>query len=1093
VIVRHAIVGRDAEFEAVQRFLERLAAEPAALVVEGEAGIGKTTVWLEAIRQAEARAWRVLQARPAESEAQHSYAALADLLVDVFDELRFSLPAVQERALAAALLRGEPDEAAEPRTTATGFVGLLTALAEQSPVVVAVDDVQWLDSASEAALVFAARRLPARLGLVVTRRTQGRVDLPLGLARALPEDRVRRVVPGPLSLAGLHEMVDDRLGWSLPRPLLARLANTSGGNPFFALEIARDLAEDARGSVAGEPLPVPRSLEELVATRVGSLSDTARQAVLAAAALSRPTAATIAEALESEDRLRAALVEAEEAGVLVSDGDRVRFAHPLLASAVYGAASPGRRRQLHERLAAVVSDAEERARHLALSATEPDETIAAELEQAAQQGAKRGAQQAAAELYEASRRLTPGGRHGELARRALGQAAALLAAGDIDGARSLAEQAAASPATELHAQALYLLGEILWVAGTTQPASEHLQRALAAAPDDQDLAARVYPKLVYFNVAHDPPGASKLADVAVDALDPERSPGALASVLVSRYWVGLLLGEAPRPELLERWRELEARAGPEAPKSALPLIHFHSVDDFEAARARHAVEDEWYRVRGEDDWRAERQAHRAFAEFRAGEWDEAERLVEEACSVIAKVERPGPWTMAFRFRSIVDAGRGRVERARATLLPLIEDAERGGRAWWEALMLSALAIVEFAAGDHRAVDRALTRMRERLDAIGTRDMVPDRSEPFHVESLVALGELARAQAVLERLEERGRVFPRLWITATLPRTRALVLAAEGDVPAALAALDELDLEVASRLPLDLGWTLLVQGRLRRRARQRRAAAEALQRALEIFEGLGAPDWADMARAELDRVGLRRAPQELTASELRVAELVAFGLTNREVAGKAFMSPKTVEAHLARVYRKLGIHSRAELGARIEGRRAKTTEAARPRPAGGRELATILFTDLVGSTEKARTLGDAAWATLLARHNEAVRRELAQYSGEEIDTAGDGFLAVFDGPARAINCALAIRNGLRVLELEVRAGVHTGEVERRPGDKPRGIAVHACARIMSLAGAGEILVSSTTRELVDGSGLEFEDRGEHELRGIDGTRRVYAAG
>jgi class 3 adenylate cyclase len=1090
-MVRHAIVGRDAEFEAVERFLEILAAEPAALVVEGEAGIGKTTVWLEAIRQAEARAWRVLQARPAESEAQHSYAALADLVADIFDELRFTLPAVQERALAAALLRGEPDEAAEPRTTATGFVGLLTALAEQGPVVVAVDDVQWLDSASEAALVFAARRLPPRLGLVVTRRTQGRVDLPLGLARALPEDRVRRVVPGPLSFAGLHEMVDDRLGWSMPRPLLARLADTSGGNPFFALEIARDLAEDARGRAAGEPLPVPRSLEELVAARVGGLSDTARQAVLAAAALSRPTTATIADALEGQDRLRAALVEAEEAGVLVSDGDRIRFVHPLLASAVYGAASPERRRQLHERLAAVVSDPEERARHLALSATEADATIAAELEQAAQQAAKRGAQQAAAELYEASRRLTPDERRDELARRTLGQASALLATGDIDGARSLAEQASTSPVANLRAQALLQLGEILWVAGTFELASKYLQQALAAAPDDQQLAARVYPRLVYVHAAHDPGGASRLADVAVEALDPERSPGALASVLVSQFWAGLLLGEPPRPELLEQWRELEERAGPEAPKSTVPLIYFHSVDDFTAARARHAVEDEWYRVRGEDDWRAERQAHRAFAEFRAGEWSEAERLVEEACAAIAKSERPGPWTMAFRFRSIVDVGRGRVKRARATLLPLIEKAEQVGP-WWEALILSTLAIVEFAGGDHRAVDRTLTRMRECLDAIGTRDMIPDRSEPFHVESLVALGEPARARAVLQRLEERGRVFPRLWITATLPRTRALVLAAEGDVPAALAALDELEPEVASRLPLDLGWTLLVRGRLLRRARQRRAAAQALQRALEIFEKLGAPDWADRARAELDRVGLRRAPQELTASELRVAELVASGLTNREVAGKAFMSSKTVEAHLARVYRKLGIHSRAGLGARLEGRRATTTEPARPRATGGRELATILFTDLVGSTEKARTLGDAAWATLLARHNEAVRRELTRHSGEEIDTAGDGFLAVFDGPARAVNCALAIRKGLRALELEVRAGVHTGEVERRPGDKPRGIAVHACARIMSLAGAGEILVSSTTRELVDGSGLEFEDRGEHALRGIEGTRRVFAA-
>jgi class 3 adenylate cyclase len=166
--------------------------------------------------------------------------------------------------------------------------------------------------------------------------------------------------------------------------------------------------------------------------------------------------------------------------------------------------------------------------------------------------------------------------------------------------------------------------------------------------------------------------------------------------------------------------------------------------------------------------------------------------------------------------------------------------------------------------------------------------------------------------------------------------------------------------------------------------------------------------------------------------------------------------------------------------------------ARPAPASDRVLASVLFTDLVGSTERARALGDTAWAQLVASHDEAVRRELRRFAGEEIDTAGDGFLVLFDGPARAIRCGLAICAELRALGLEVRAGVHTGEVERPPGDKPRGIAVHVGARIMSLARAGEVLVSATTRDLVAGSGLDFEDRGEHELKGIEGPRRVFAA-
>jgi len=166
--------------------------------------------------------------------------------------------------------------------------------------------------------------------------------------------------------------------------------------------------------------------------------------------------------------------------------------------------------------------------------------------------------------------------------------------------------------------------------------------------------------------------------------------------------------------------------------------------------------------------------------------------------------------------------------------------------------------------------------------------------------------------------------------------------------------------------------------------------------------------------------------------------------------------------------------------------------SRPVPPSDRVLATILFTDIVGSTDRARQLGDAAWVALLERHNDVVRHELTRFAGEEIDTTGDGFLALFDGPARAIRCAFAIKDALRPLGLEVRAGVHTGEVERPSGGKPRGIAVHIGARIASVAGPSEVLVSATTRDLVAGSGLDFEDRGEYELKGLDERRRLYAA-
>jgi DNA-binding CsgD family transcriptional regulator len=920
------IFGRDVELAAMERFLDGEPKWPCAVVIEGEAGIGKTTLWLEGVRRAREQGMRALHAQPAESEEKLSYVALADLVVEAFDEVGSALPEVQQRAIASALVRDEAGDGTSARTTATAFVGVLAAWAEKGAVLLAVDDVQWLDSASAQTLAFALRRLPPKVGVLLAHRMEAGGLLPLGLARALPEDRLLRIAPRPLSLAALHHLVRSRLGTSLPRPLLARLADASGGNPFYALEMARALASH-RDLEPAQPLPVPRNLEELVASRAATLSPPARQLALAAAATSQPTLPVLGSALPADADFGAALLEVEEAGVLTSADDRVRFEHPLLASVIYGSASAERRRQLHKRLALLVSDPEERARHLALSTTEPDDDIAAELEAAAALAARRGAQEAAAELFSAAKRLTPLARKEKLTSRGLGEAKALLAAGDIGGARRIASEAGAASAAGLCADAELLLGDIDWIGGSWAAAIEHLETALAAEPEDLALAARAYPKLVNYSVAHAPGAAIERAERALAALSSERAPTAVAAVAFDLYWAELLVGHGARPELLVYWAELEDQAGPEASKSVIPLIYFHSIDDFDAARNRYAVEAEWYRVRGEEGWVAERLAHLGFVEFRAGRWDLAERLVEDSCTAIAQLERPGPWTIPFRFRSFVDAGRGRIKRARATLLPLIDEADRSGRKAWETLFLSTLAFVEFADDNHAAVDAALTRMYRCIEDIGARDFVPDRSEPLHVESLVALGEVERARAVLARLEKRGRVFPRLWIDVTLPRVRAIVLAAEGELVKAFAALDALDNAAAAKLPFDLAWTLLVRGRLQRRAKQRHAAAATLRAALEQFEQLGAASWIKRTRAELDRVGLRRAPTELTATERRVAELAASGLTNREVASRAFMSPKTVQANLARVYRKLGISSRAELGARMseeQGRVAAQT-------------------------------------------------------------------------------------------------------------------------------------------------------------------------
>ena len=926
---QNVMVGRDVEIAAVERFLDRVAETGGALVVDGEAGIGKTTIWREALARAAPRPFRVLVARPAEAEAALSYAALADLVAAAYDDVRDGLPLPQQRALDIALLSGESDGPADARTTAVAFLGVLEALAKESPVIVAIDDVQWLDRASERALEFAVRRLPPGVNVLATRRSDGASDAPLGLRHAFPDEWVETVVLGPLSAAALHHLIRDELGAAPSRPILVRIASASGGNPFYALEIARALARQGEEPTRGDHLPIPDNLQELVTARMRELAPAGREAALVAAALSRPTVPTVVAALGPEHEGEAAIVETEEAGIIVAEHGRIRFAHPLLASAVYAAAPHERRRQLHRKLAGVVADPEERARHLAESALEADSSIAAQIEQAAGSAARRGAQDAAAQLYGAAARLTPQERHDDAAKRMLGEAAALFAAGDPGGARVVAEAALArATADTVRAETYLLLAEIAWVERPGQPQIDYLERALGLAGADGRLRGRIHAKLSEAWLI-DQRSALEHLEAAAALLDEDEDPALLAQVLINKLFFEAQIGlEAPRP-LLERAVRLEERAGSNEQRSRMPLMWYSWVDDLEAARARHAFEDRWYRDRGEDGWRAERLGHLAYAELNAGNSEAAERMIEESCATLEQMGlQIGPWGMVWRIRAAVDLHRGRIDRARETLLTLAEDSERAGHDFFAAVAHGTLGSVELAAADAEAADRAFVAFRHHLDKIGAVAALGPRTEADHVEALVELGDLERANASLEHLEWRGRTIPRPWITVALPRARALVVASGGDPATALAELAEPDAEAGARVPCEHGRTLLVKGRLQRRLKQRGAAADTLREALAIFERIGAPIWAEQARRELDRIGLRRAPDELTASERRVAELAASGMTNREVAQAAFMSPKTVEANLSRVYRKLGIKSRAELGAQmaaeVEGGRSLQT-------------------------------------------------------------------------------------------------------------------------------------------------------------------------
>ena len=916
-----SVFGREAELDAVERFLdatEQSHVPNVALVLEGHPGIGKSAIWREAISRADQRGIRILSSRPAEAEARLSYSGLADLVGPAYDEVRDDLPPPQQHALDVALLRTLAKRRTDPRTTGTGLVSLLHALVTSSPVTLAIDDTQWLDPASLRALEFAVRRLPPRVSLLVTQRADSRDAPPLGLAEELPDESLERMQLGPLSVAALHHMIRSRLGAVPSRPLLVQIASASGGNPFYALEIARMLPSVRIGLPGEAPLPIPDRLHELVAVHVAALSDSTREVMLAVAMLSRPSPSLLTAAFDSPQDVNAALAEASDADVVVDDEAGVRFTHPLLASAVYTSVSEERRRGMHRRLADVVSDPEERARHTARAATAADEATALEVERAAELDSRRGAQDAAADLYHAAARLTPSERPSDANRRLLGASNATLAAGDPAGARAIADNALdrATDAKDV-AEALLLLGQIAWVESPGRQPIEYLERALESAGEDRRLQGRIHALLAEYSLI-DHERVLAHAAAAVELLEEQEDPALLAKALLNEAFFSAQLGRGARHDLVEQAFILEERAEPDVERNRVGLIWLTCMDETDAARARHRLEDQWYRDRGEEGWRAERLAHLALANFYAGACDVAERAIEESCAAIEQMGQPaGPWGMTFYIRSLIDLHQGRAARARTTLLALREELERAQHRFFAAIVLSGIGSLELVSGDPDAAARAFRQMHAHLDAIGAADPIGVRADPDEIEALLALGERDKALAVLEHLEWRHATVPRAWTAIAVPRARALVLAAQGEGTAGLAALDALDLDAAERMPLEHARTLLVKGRLHRRLKQRRAAADVLGEALERFVRLGAVTWEGQARAELARTGRRRsAPGELTPSELRVAELAAAGLRNREIAEAAFMSPKTVEANLARVYRKLGIKSRAELGAHM---------------------------------------------------------------------------------------------------------------------------------------------------------------------------------
>ena len=457
------IVGRETELELLEWFISDAGAWPSAFVIEGSAGIGKSTLLDAAVDAARERSIEVLRCRPGNHESRLSFAGLRDLLENAYDETAGELPGPQRRALAVALLREEPEVPLDQGAVAAAFLTLLRDLSHMRRVLLVVDDAQWLDRPTAAALSFAIRRLRDEpVGILLALRSDGMGRSPGGVDLALSPERLHRVALGPLSLGALQALFRARLGRSWSRPFLRRIHEASDGNPFFALEIARALEGEPVGP--DYVLPLPRDLEGLLRKRIDVLPADARLALLIVSASSQPTPDLVASATGMDPATHDALAAAERAGVIDTRTGQVRFTHPLLASTVYAGASTDERRAVHRALADRATDPEERARHLALSSEGPDSSIAAALDEAARLARARGAPDSAAELAVLACTLTPPSDASGVVRRGVEAAGHLFDAGDaIRAQQLLREIASAMPRGPARADVLWRLADASWL------------------------------------------------------------------------------------------------------------------------------------------------------------------------------------------------------------------------------------------------------------------------------------------------------------------------------------------------------------------------------------------------------------------------------------------------------------------------------------------------------------------------------------------------------------------------------------------------------------------------------------------------------
>jgi len=895
------IIGRAGELAAVEAFLARPVDGMRALVLEGEPGIGKSVLWQAGVALAGERPFVVLTSRPAEAERTLPNVVLGDLFSNAGPDALAALPAPRRHAFNVALLREEPGAGSDPQALGNAILSLLQMFAAGQPLVIAIDDDQWVDSSSAVTLQFALRRsLSLPILLLLSRRSGQQAS---AMEAALDPAEIRRLNVGPLSVGAIQLLLRRRLGVGFAKPTLVRILEVSDGNPFYALELARAiLAHPARDATG--PLAVPPNLEHLVRARLEALDAPTWQALLLVAAHGR-VPVTLLRALGVT---REMLDRAGGSDVLETRSEVVSFTHPLLASAVYQGATGEDRRAAHRLLATAFDDPVDRGRHLALGTDEPDEALAAALEAAVATARDRVMPVAAAELAEHSLRLTPLDAVADRDRRSTLAARAHWEAGEGSRARAIAtDLLARAPGGRRRAEALYL-GAYFEDVNT---ALVLLEQALTHASGAPGLQAAIHAGLANAGSAtrgrnwaeRHARAALRLADRLDD--DSLRSY-ALATVATLRF-------ESGDPQAIaaaERAYRLAVQTGdPRQVRRAAWAVGYILTWSGMTSQARDWLERQ-VRDWGDRDEQTRANSHflLAFVEIWSGRWDIAREHAAQAREFDTQVDFDAPVAEA-----LIALNRGEFALAR----DLSRDVSSHVHDELWPLLVVVLAICDAWTGDAMAAAVNFERAEHLADARGWDDSALRWWRAEFVEALLQLGRTDDADRLVAVWEAAARRAGRERVLALVVRCLGLIAAAHGDLSDAIALLETaVDRHEAVDDPFARARALLALGTVRRRARQKRSAREALQSALAAFDVLGAASWAVAARAELARIGGRERIEGLSPSELRVAGLVAEGHTNREIASELFLGERTVASHLTHVYAKLGIRSRTELTRRM---------------------------------------------------------------------------------------------------------------------------------------------------------------------------------